>query len=299
MNGYLHPDYAESLAEFGNPRQLRQCGGWILIRQITAYPYKDAMGCYPLFACRDWSRLHSDLENLEGPISLSLVTDPFGEYTVEYLETCFDIVAPFKQHFITDLNEPSDATVSKHHQYYARKALRIIAVEVSSKPIQFLDEWVKLYADLIERHDLRGIKAFSTNSFARQLSIPGAILFRAVAQNTTVGAQLWYVQGGVGYSHLLACNSAGYKLRAAYALYSTAIKYFANELRWLDLGANAGIMSNGTDGLARFKKGWSTGTRMAYFCGRVFDRERYAEIVKAMGTAETSYFPAYRKGELV
>lgn len=27
MTGYLHPGYAESLAEFGAPRELPRCGG--------------------------------------------------------------------------------------------------------------------------------------------------------------------------------------------------------------------------------------------------------------------------------
>ena len=58
-----------------------------------------------------------------------------------------------------------------------------------------------------------------------------------------------------------------------------------------------GVESNCTDGLSQFKRGWSTGTRTAYFCGRIFDHKSYAEIVKAKGIAATTYFPAYRKGE--
>ena len=37
------------------------CGGSILERPIGALPDRDAMGCYPLFACQDWSRLADDL----------------------------------------------------------------------------------------------------------------------------------------------------------------------------------------------------------------------------------------------
>jgi hypothetical protein len=58
MSGYLHPDYTLSLAEFGSPQELSQSKGWILRRQITGFPYQDAMGCYPLFTCENWSRLH-------------------------------------------------------------------------------------------------------------------------------------------------------------------------------------------------------------------------------------------------
>jgi hypothetical protein len=49
--------------------------------------------------------------------------------------------------------------------------------------------------------------------------------------------------------------------------------------------------------LSRFKRGWATGTRTAYFCGRIFDRANYREITRASGCMATDYFPAYRQGE--
>src|SRR5690349_8434686 len=64
MTGYLHPAYAESLSEFGRPRLLPRSRGWILERPIPACPYFDAMGCYPLFTCHDWSELPGDLVDL-------------------------------------------------------------------------------------------------------------------------------------------------------------------------------------------------------------------------------------------
>jgi hypothetical protein len=297
--GYMHPGYAESLVEFGTPRELHRCGGWILERQIPGFPYRDAMGCYPLFCCQDWSQLYADLEDLgDELVSLALVPGPFGEYDEACLHRCFkDVVIPFKDHFIVDLRRPMNDVVSTHHRYYARKALKSLHIEECQEPTQFIDEWVALYANLIDRHNLKGIKAFSKRAFAKQLSIPGTVMLRAMHQDVVAGAQIWFVQGEVGYSHLTALNEAGYELRASYALYWSAIECFSDKVRWLDLGAGAGAKSDGTDGLSQFKRGWSTGTRTAYFCGRIFDPERYAEIVKAKGIAATDYFPAYRKGE--
>ena len=77
MVGYLHPGYPKSFVEFGNPRKLSHSGGWIIERQIPGVPYKDAMGCYPLFICDDWSRLYSDLDEISNElVSLVVVTDP-------------------------------------------------------------------------------------------------------------------------------------------------------------------------------------------------------------------------------
>ena len=295
--GYAHPAYAASLSEFGAPRTLPKSGGHVLIRQIPGTTYQDAMGPYPLFACRDWSRLPEDLEAVEdGLVSLALVADPFGGYDEKLLDKCFGVVRPFKQHFVTDLGVPRDSIVSKHHRYYARKALAEVRVEECEEPSRFLDEWTDLYADLAGRHGLGGIQAFSRESFAEQLEVPGIVVFRAVVGGETVGMHLWYVSGEVAYSHLAASSERGYGLMAAYALHWSAVGYFAGRLTWLDLGAGAGTGEE-SDGLIRFKKGWSTGTRTAYFCGRVFDPEAYAELTRESGSPETCYFPAYRSGE--
>lgn len=297
--GYANPGYAESLAEFGVPRLMPESGTPFLERWIQGTRYRDAMGCYPLLACQDWSRLQRDLETLgDELVSFAAVTDPFGNYDEDYLHRCFpDVVVPFKEHFVTDLAEPVDIILSKHHRYYARRALEKIRVEDCLEPLRFLDEWTRLYDALAKRHGLTGVKAFSRESFARQLQVPGLVMLRAAAGDETVGMHLWYAAGGVAYSHLAASSERGYELMASYALHHHAIEHFAGKIRWLDLGAGAGV-GNEAGGLDKFKKGWSTGTRTAYFCGRVFDREAYAQLSREGGVPDAGYFPAYRSGEL-
>ncbi|NER51662.1 MAG: GNAT family N-acetyltransferase [Symploca sp. SIO1A3] len=301
MTGYLDPLYAESLAEFGSPRFLPKSKGWILERQIFNLPYQDAIGCYPLFSCQDWPMLHEDLESLHDQlVSLVVVTDPFGNYDFEYLKECFkDKAIPFKEHFIIDLEHPVDKFVSSHHRRNARKALRDIRVEKCQDPMEFKEDWIKLYDVLIKRHNIRGIATFSEESFIKQLKTPGICMFRAVHQDVTIGITLWSVQSNIGYYHLGAYSELGYQLRASFALFWSIIEHFSQtNLRWLDLGAGAGLKQDSTDGLSRFKSGWSTGTKTAYLCGRIFDPEKYAELTKAKEITATNYFPAYRKGEL-
>jgi hypothetical protein len=296
----LHPGYAESLIEFGTPRELPHCGGWILERKIPGFSSYDAMGCYPMFACMDWPQLHSDMEDIaDDLVCLALVTDPFGQYDEVLLKRSFvDRVIPFKQHFVTDLKCPIEALVSKHHRRYARKALREVRVEKCKDPHQVVDEWTDLYKDLIRRHNICGMLAFSKLSFEKQLNVPGTVVFRAEYENRAVGMLFWFVQGDVGYYHLGASSPKGYELRASFALFWFAIEYFAaHGLRYLDIGAGAGVKSNSKDGLSSFKRGWSTGTRTAYFCGRIFNHTRYSEVVNVKNSTATDYFPAYRKDE--
>jgi hypothetical protein len=260
------------------------------------------MGCYPLFTCQDWSRLNNDLESLEGDIvSLSLVTDPFGNYDEHMLRLCFpDVLIPFKEHFVLDMSRPFHLSIAKHHQRNARKALDRLAVERSEDPAGDIDIWVKLYQHLIERHAIRGIASFSRNSFEKQFSVPGIRVFKALHAGRVIGMLLWYVQGDIAYYHLGAYDEFGYEMHASFALFWDALEYFAStEVKWLDFGAGAGLEQAEGDGLRRFKRGWSTGTKTAYFCGWIFDRARYREITKAKGIKNTKYFPAYRAGEFV
>jgi hypothetical protein len=300
MQGYRHASYAASLSEFGTPHLLPQVNGWILERSIAGFPYHDAMGCYPIFVCEKWSLLKTDLENIEDSlVCLSLVTDPFGEYDEPYLHECFpDVVKPFKQHFVIDLNRPLNTFVHAHHQRNARRALREVEVEKCSNALDFIDDWIALYGMLIERHDIRGLATFSRSSFVRQLDVPGIVAIRAVHHDETVGMLLWYEQDNRVYYHLGAYSPLGYQLRASFAMFDFSIKYFAGQqFQWLNLGAGPGVATGAESGLSRFKQGWSTGTRTAYFCGRVFDRQKYQEIALAMNLPATEYFPAYRVGE--
>src|SRR4051812_44504899 len=116
-SGYLHALYAESLAEWGRPIQLVESGGWLLERHIEPYDDRDAMGCYPLFTCRDWGRLQRDLAALEGKlVSLTVVADPFAATTEAELQAAFpDLMRAYKQHFVIDLGRAPGGCIHPHH----------------------------------------------------------------------------------------------------------------------------------------------------------------------------------------
>jgi hypothetical protein len=188
--------------------------------------------------------------------------------------------------------------MSDHHKRYSSKALQNVYVEKCENPTGFIDDWVKLYEHLIDRHNIRGIPAFSKSSFVRQLNVPGIVAFRATFEGTTIGMLLWFVRDDLGYYHLGAYNDCGYEMRASFALFRFAIEYFTTEkLQRLNLGTGAGLEGNGNDGLSRFKRGWSTGTRTVYFCGRIFNYRIYESLVTEKCVADTKYFPEYRRGE--
>jgi hypothetical protein len=304
MTGYRDPGYARSFSGLGTPRELPRSGGWILVREIPDTGRRDGMGCYPLFSCRDTAGLAADLEEAgRDLVALSLVTDPFCDFGgEEALREVFpDLARPYKEHFVVDLAVPLGDHLSDHHRRNARRALQLLTVEriaaPAGDPAALLDEWHELYGHLVERHQIQGIAAFSRAAFEEQLRVPGMVAFRALHGDTPVGMSLWYRQGDVALYHLGAYAPAGYALRASFALFQSALEHFAAEgVRWAGLGAGAGVHGTGSGGLTRFKQGWATGTRTAWLCGRIFDREAYAEL-SARIPSESGYFPAYRSWE--
>ncbi|UCD51578.1 MAG: GNAT family N-acetyltransferase [Phycisphaerales bacterium] len=296
--GYAHPDYAHALQEIGRPRRLARCKGWILEREIPGTSYRDAMGCYPVFVCQEWSALREDLDALgAGLVSLAMVPDPFGDYELSDLENCFDMARPFKDHVVVDLDRPWGEVVSKHHRKIARRALRQLEVQRCASPQEYQDDWIRLHGCLVSRHAIRGIAAFSRDSLCRQLAVPGASLFVAVHGGKVVGGALAYQQGDVVSAHLTAFDETGYELSAAYALKWRQLEYYADKARWFNLAGVPGVDDKGGGGLRRFKQGWSPETRTAYFCGRVFDGPAYEALSRARKGATDGYFPAYRAGE--
>jgi hypothetical protein len=304
--GYAHANYAAALREFGRPRKMHACTGWVLEREIAGTGHTDLMGCYPIFSCGNWSGLAKDLEELaalpesdaRAPVSISMVLDPFGDYDTEELKGLFpDLCRPFKQHFVVDLEQDPAEFVGSTHRRNVRKALKNLTVDVVDQPATLVDVWHGLYENLIARHEITGVSAFSHDSFAAQLDTPGMTMFRARAGDETVGIVLWYSQGSRGYYHLAAYTEKGYDLKASFAIFWTAIEKFSSELKWLSLGASAGLSGDAVDGLSRFKKGWSTETRTAYLCGRILDRSTYDQLSIERSAVESPYFPAYRSGE--
>lgn len=296
--GYRHPDYVAAFSQFGQPLHLRHCNGWLLQRPIPGTSLKDAMGSYPLFCCDDWDSLGRDLDEISSHlVTLVLVTEPFGDFDPHSLERCFDHVVPYKAHYVADMNRPLDQIVKRSHQATVRRAQKKVDVRICSQPGQYLDQWNQLFNNLIRRHDIKGMRAFSKEIFARHLEIPGLVMFEARAENHTVGLDLWYVHEDVAYGHLVAFSELGYKLRASYATKWAVLDYFKDKVRWVDLGGIAGNQKPENDGLTKFKEGWSTDTKSVYLCKRIFQPTRYEELCDVTGTKEAAYFPAYRDAE--
>ena len=198
-------------------------------------------------------------------VSVSLVADPYGAYTPELLESTFDRVVNYKQHYVIGLDQPLEEIGTKHHRREARIALQEIQVERCIDPAGFAAEWDRLYDELRERYGINGIRAFSRSSFEKQLSMPEIVVLQAFCGERMLGAQLYFVQDDVVHCHLGAVNKEGYTCGAFYALDYASFEYFSGKAKWLDIGGGAGLSSKGSDGLSRYSRVGAVSCIRSYF----------------------------------
>lgn len=291
--GYLSEAYAHTFTDRGSPTVLQRSGGWVVLRPTPDdSEHRDAMGLYPLLACRNWDGLPEDLSELdEGVVSVVAVVDPLGAHTPKILAAAFpDLVRPFKRHFVVDRDRPRPPLPTNHRRNLKRAA-RVLEVEIGATPAQASADWVRLYGALTHRHGIEGAANFSAAALESHLRVPGARIVRALRGEETVAMQVWFVHGATAYYHLGASNEQGYVHRASFALFEAAIRDLEPGVRRLDLGGGPGAKDQGDGGLVRFKRPWANEERTAMLCGRVAMPDVYARLAQGR---PTTFFPAYR-----
>ncbi len=296
--GYASRLYAESL-RIGKPVLLKQSGGYLIERNFPskngATDY-DLTGPYPVYSCKNWSRLSDDIHSLEKHnISVSLVTDPFFDCDIDYLETIFtDKFVLFKKHYIVNLSEDLDSHISRNHKRNIKRAQNNVDIEIIDRPYEIIDSWIELYANLAKRHGIQGVADFSAKSFELKLSLPGMIAAVAYSNGVPVGIVLWYFGKDVAYYHLAAYSNLGYELKASFPLFYKSLQYLRDKVDFLSLGGGAGLGNDEQDGLTRFKAGWAKESRDVYFCGKILNSKRDRSICEENNQKESRFFPAYR-----
>ena len=156
--GYMHPGYAQSLSEFGTPTELKQSRAWFLRRRIPGSAYFDGMCCYPYLTCQDWSLLASDLEaHRHDLVSFVATPDPFGSYTSGRPGAR---ISCWGRSFQGTSRRRSwrrrDEIVSRRHRKEAERALRQLNVECHQQPLQFLDDWMRLFELAVKKFRING-----------------------------------------------------------------------------------------------------------------------------------------------
>lgn len=291
---YASLAYAEAYEGF-DVIEVPAMGAYVLKRPIPNSDHYDAMGPYPMTPLNSDSDYNADFALLreQGLVSLVLVADTFIRPDPAFLQSQFDHCVEYKEHFVHDLRlTDEERKFSKHHRYEVRKSLRACEVRVIELR-DHLDAWCGMYDMLVERHGITGIQAFPRAYFEQLCAVQPMMTMGAFEGGELISAHIWLEHEGHVYSHLAASNDKGYASGAAYPIYAQTIEYYAEQgARILDFGGGAGA-TEASAGLARFKKGFSTGAEMNYVLGKVLDDKRYAEL--RADKPRDGFFPAYRQ----
>ncbi len=130
------------------------------------------------------------------------------------------------------------------------------------------------------------------------MKTPGMILVVGKLNSEMIAGMLVAIDNNVAYTHLSAFSETAYEINASFGIYWTALTYLKEKnIHFVDLGANSGINNKESNGLIRFKSGWSNTNRIVYLCGKILNNEKYDEICRMKNIPINDYFPAYRQGE--
>jgi len=292
LHPYATDVYARSLLHWGKPLAVPAWGTSVIVREIDGA--QDAAGVYPFAVFKHDADIATGIEQLRnsGLVSLVMVFDAFHCPDAIELERHFDFVRPFKTHYIYR-KEKGAIRYDTHHQRALRRAQREVRVESLDLKL-YSNSWQSLYDNVITKFRLTGLHAFPEDHAKKISTIEGVTALGAWHDDNLVSCHIFASNGKYAHSHLVASNQDGYDTRAAYAINDFAITCFRDE-QVINFGGGAGAGDKESDGLARFKRGFSNDTELSYLCGVILDKERYDALCTARDIAhDTSYFPAYR-----
>jgi hypothetical protein len=288
---YATEAYARSLAHVGEAFPVPEWDSHVLVRPTPDGRGRDAIAAYPLAVISSGADLAGGLQRLEaaGLVSVVLVTDDRLRPDASAMDAAFDFGRPFKSHVLYD-RALGPLAYGKHHRYELKRAL----ARVEPREIALADHlpaWQALYGELAARHGFRGLHAFPAAHHQALARLPGVRTFGAFVRDRLVSAHLFITHDGYAVSHLAASSAEGYASGAAYAVNDLAVRAL-DDCQLINFGGGAGFADDPSDGLVRFKKGFSNNAAHSYLCGKVLDDAAY-EMLSA-GCAQDGFFPAYR-----
>jgi hypothetical protein len=288
---YATADYARSLPHIGEPLEIPEWGTQVLVRPTPHAMRFDATGPYPLGVVSNDADLEAGLERMKAArlVSVVLVFDDRLRPDAGSMAAAFDFARPFKSHFLYD-RSLGPLSLGKHHRYELRRALA--RVEVSEIVLDdHRQAWESLYGQLAARHGFTGLHAFPAAHHQALAGLPGLRTFGAFIEGRLVSAHVFVTHEGYAVSHLAASAVEGYQTGAAYAVNDLAVSTLI-DCDVINFGGGAGLGEDPSDGLVRFKKGFSNRTAQSWLCGKVLDREGYGTL--SAGYSDNGFFPVYR-----
>lgn len=296
----IHPynakDFADSFSGLADlhAQSIKDYSSYFRIRGIDHTPHKDLFMLAPRLPFENDNAFRGIIDGLRNTyfICAAFVPDPLYCPDENVLKEYCERVIPFKTHYIFDYANRPD--LSKNHERnirYARKRCDVRRIDLSAH----LDDWNRMWRDLVIRHNMHGWSVFSQKHFESLAAIKGLHAHGAYLTDCEKpdAISLWIEGPQSAVAHLTVCSAAGYKAKANYAIYAQALSDFRHK-EYLDFGCNAGLTDDPEDGLSYFKSGFSNTKRQSYICGIIIKPDIYNRLCASQPVDHDRFFPAYR-----
>jgi transposase-like protein len=263
-----HPNCSEAYARaFDEPgvRPLRVAawGTHVLVRDGRKGALQ-ATGVRPYAALDPECDVAAGLDELRaaGVVAVSLITDPLWCPEPDVLDAAFTVCRPFKTSYYVD-RESAPVHIAKRHRNMVNRARR--AGEVRELALaDHLDRWLELYAgNVAERRIPQPFGASYFQHLARE--VDGVRTVAVVVDDELAAMTLWVRHDDILYFYDGASSATGFATSAAYAAFAHVVET-ATDCRYVFLGGSADFHDDPTDGLAKFKRGFSNASTLSHLC---------------------------------
>lgn len=270
----------------------------LLLKRSISNDLFDLSNVYPFFTNYNNCSLSDLYEKAKESqaVSLVLITDPLNPIYMD-LSTGPDIqIDSFKLHYICNLKNYEFRKLPENHRRNINKSKKENLLVIPSI-IEDVEKEAKsifdIYQNLVTRHSIKGVTDYSVQQIEKLISVPGTFLFKVYdSVGHLINASIFYISGEIGniYYHLSCQTEEGYKLNSNFLMMHTAIALF-KQLGFNKLELGAGADGKSSEGLCRFKEGFSTETIKNLIIKIVLRQEIYNKLSENKNTA---FFPAYR-----
>ncbi len=254
-------------------------GGWLIEGEDT----KELFEAY-----QDWCERN-------GIISEFVRFHPMAKNHEE--ASCFYEVIQLGEVVHMDLKSPEAVwhNLSGFNQNRVRKAIKNGVKIYNGRYPEIYETFRKIYNSTMEKVGARDYYFFEPEFYTSVLNdLPqNAQVFYAVKDGTVVAASIMLTANGMMNYHLSGSLREYSSLAANnLLLYEAALWGAANGYKSLYLG---GGVATREDSLFRFKRTFYRGELNHFFIGKkIYDQEKYDELVKMRCVSKNYYFPGYR-----
>lgn len=214
-------------------------------------------------------------------------------------EKCTDFyqVVPLGEVVHMDLRSPESIweNITSKNRNVIRKAIKNDVKIYNGRFPEIYSCFREIYDATMVRDDAEEYYYFD-NAFYESIlyDLPyNSQVFYAVKGNEVIAASIMLMANGMMNYHLSGSRREYSSLAATnLLLYEAALWGCANGYRTFYLGGGVG---SGEDSLFKFKRAFYRGNLNHFYIGKkIYDKEKYEELVAMRGNIESAFFPLYR-----